>query len=162
MRTCGCAPTLDRMYSATRTWNTTRAGDGESLRFLGDSTMRLKLVSEPLAFYEYASPPGAVGPPQHIHHEHDETFLVVDGIFEFTLEDAVVAAPAGTFLEVPRGVAHTFRNTGDAIGTIVGTFTPGRFAQYFRELAAWIEDTGAPPDMEAWTALYGKYQTTFR
>lgn len=135
---------------------------GEQLRFLGDSTMRLKLATPELAFYEYVAPPGAVGPPQHVHHGHDETFFIADGHFEFVLADTVIDAPAGTFLEVPRGIAHTFRNAGDANGTIVGTFTPGRFANYFRELAAVIERTGCPPGTTEWTALYAKYDTTFR
>jgi mannose-6-phosphate isomerase-like protein (cupin superfamily) len=135
---------------------------GQQLRFLGDSTMRIKLATDEIAFYEYVAPLGAVGPPQHIHHEHDETFFVADGHFEFVLGDTTVDAPTGTFLDVPRGVAHTFRNAGEALGTIVGTFNPGHFAGYFHELAALIEATGAAPDMATWTDLYGRYGTTFR
>ncbi len=150
------------MDTTTGSWTALRVGEGEALRFLGESTMRLKATSEAISFYEYVAPPGAVGPPQHIHHEHDETFLVVDGHFEFVLDDTVVDAPTGTFLEVPRGVAHTFRNAADGLGTIVGTFSPGRFAEYFRELAAHIERCGAPPDMGAWSELYRRYGTTFR
>ena len=153
---------IARMRTGTSPWASLPAGQGETLRFLGGSTMRLKLVSEAVSFYEYAGPPGASGPPQHVHHDHDETFLVINGSFEFVLDDATVEAPAGTFLSVPRGVAHTFRNTGDDFGTIAGTFTPGRFAQYFRELAAQIELSGAAPDMPTWTALYAHYGTTFR
>ena len=56
---------------------------GERLRFLGDSQMRLKIdggdTDNALSFYEYVSQPGVTGPPQHIHHGHDETFYVVDG-----------------------------------------------------------------------------------
>jgi mannose-6-phosphate isomerase-like protein (cupin superfamily) len=150
------------MGTATDSWTALGAGEGEALRFLGGSTMRLKSASEALTFYEYVAPPGAVGPPQHIHHEHDETFLVVAGNFEFGLDDTVVDASAGTFLEVPRGVAHTFRNAGEGVGSIVGTFTPGRFGHYFRELADHIERTGAAPEMQAWAALYRRYGTTFR
>jgi GH15 family glucan-1,4-alpha-glucosidase len=32
------------------------------------------------------------------------------------------------FLNVPRGTPHTFRNSGDDIGRVVGTFNPGTFA----------------------------------
>jgi hypothetical protein len=53
-------------------------------------------------------------------------------------------------VDVPRGVAHTFRNAGTANCSTVGTFTPGRFADYFRELAAIIEATGAAPAMARW------------
>jgi hypothetical protein len=34
----------------------------------------------------------------------------------------------GAFLHVPRGTPHTFRNSGDDIGRVVGTFNPGTFA----------------------------------
>jgi mannose-6-phosphate isomerase-like protein (cupin superfamily) len=138
---------------------------GERLRFLGQSALRLKHDGtdgpDAPVFYEYVSEPGAVGPPQHVHHAHDETFYVVEGSYEFTLGRETVLMPAGAFLFLPRGTPHTFRNAGDDLGCIVGTFAPGRFANYFRELAEIIDATGAPPDRESWTALYARYDTTF-
>ncbi len=137
---------------------------GERLRFLGDSTMRVKLdgaTDGAIAFYEYVSEPGVTGPPQHIHHAHDETFYVVDGTYEFTIgHDCVVLSP-GAFLFVPRGTPHTFRNAGGDLGCIVGTFNPARFANYFRELAEIITDTGTVPDHDTWVDLYRRYDTTF-
>ena len=62
---------------------------GEQLRFLGASTMRLKLdgaANPDLAFYEYVSEPGVTGPPQHVHHAHDETFFV-DFIFVHFIQE---------------------------------------------------------------------------
>jgi mannose-6-phosphate isomerase-like protein (cupin superfamily) len=137
---------------------------GEQLRFLGDSHMRLKVdgadTNDTLSFYEYVSQPGVTGPPQHIHHGHDETFYVVDGIYEFTFGTEQVTAESGAFLYVPRGRPHTFRNAGHGPGRIVGTFAPARFAEYFRELAEMIDRTGAPPDRDEWAELYGRYDTT--
>jgi hypothetical protein len=62
---------------------------------------------------------------------------------------------------MPRGRPHAFYNSGTSVGRIVGTFTPARFAEYFRELARIIDATGAPPDHDAWVQLYGRYDTTF-
>jgi len=62
------------------------------------------------------------GPPQHIHHGHDETFYVVDGTFEFIIVSDHVPMRRGAFLFVPRETPHTFRNAGDDLGRIVGTF----------------------------------------
>jgi mannose-6-phosphate isomerase-like protein (cupin superfamily) len=141
-----------------------RPDGGELLRFLGASTMRLKLdhgADGDLAFYEYVSEPGVTGPPQHVHHAHDETFYVVEGSFEFTLGVERISMPRGGFLSVPRGTPHTFRNAGSRPGCIVGTFNPSRFAGYFRELAEIIAATGGPPDRDAWVQLYGRYDTTF-
>jgi mannose-6-phosphate isomerase-like protein (cupin superfamily) len=138
---------------------------GERLRFLGDSHMRLKIdggdTNEALSFYEYVSQPGVIGPPQHVHHGHDETFYVVDGTYEFTLGTEQVTAQPGAFLYVPRGRPHTFRNAGRGTGRIVGTFAPARFAEYFRELADIIEHTGAPPGRDEWAELYARYDTYF-
>ncbi len=44
---------------------------------------------------------------------------------------------------------------------MVGTFTPAKFADYFRELAAIITQTGAAPDRATWVELYGRYDTAF-
>ena len=119
-------------------------GGGERLRFLDNSTLVLKTTAaqaaDAPAFYEYIAEPAAKGSPQHVHHGHDETFYVVDGHFEFTLGTATVAAEPGAFLSVSRGQPHAFRNVGEPKGRIVGTFTPPRFAQYFRELAQIIEE----------------------
>jgi mannose-6-phosphate isomerase-like protein (cupin superfamily) len=134
---------------------------GEQLRFLGASTMNIKSGDADVAFYEYISEPGVEGPPQHIHHGHDETFYVVQGHYEFTLGRDVVNLPEGSFLRVPRDTPHTFRNSGTGPGRIVGTFNPGRFADYFRELAAIITATGAPPQRAAWSELYARYDSEF-
>jgi mannose-6-phosphate isomerase-like protein (cupin superfamily) len=138
---------------------------GERLRFLGNSHMRLKIdgtdTGDALSFYEYVSEPGVTGPPQHIHHGHDETFYIVDGTYEFTFGTEQVTAGPGAFLFVPRGRPHTFRNAGTESGRFVGTFAPARFAEYFRELADIIERTGAPPEREQWAELYGRYDTKF-
>jgi mannose-6-phosphate isomerase-like protein (cupin superfamily) len=141
------------------------SGDGgETLAFLGASTMRLKVAGGSdgdVGFYEYVSEPGVTGAPQHIHAAHDETFFVVDGTYEFTIGSERMTLGPGGFVFVPRGTPHAFRNAGDAVGRIVGTFNPARFANYFRELARIIEETGGPPDHDAWVALYGRYDTTF-
>ena len=47
------------------------------------------------------------------------------------------------------------------IDAIVGTFNPARFANYFRELAAIITETGTTPDRDHWAELYSRYDTTF-
>lgn len=135
-------------------------GAGEALRFLDDSLLVLKASEGSLVHYEYIAAPSAKGSPQHIHADHDETFYVVEGKFEFTLGTNVVMAEPGTFLLVERGQPHGFRNVGTSTGRIVGT-CGAYFAQYFRELAQIIERTGAAPTRDDWIKLYGRYGTTF-
>lgn len=136
---------------------------GEQLRFLGASTMRIKHDGGAggIGFYEYVSEPGVTGPPAHVHYSHDETFYVVAGEYEFTVGDEQAIVPAGGFVLVPRGTPHTFRNAGTGLGRIVGTFQPGAFTEYFRELARLIADDGQPPDHDRWAELYARYDTSF-
>lgn len=162
-----CAATVSETGNLGRTahdYFVLEPDGGERLRFLGESTMCLKLAegsSSAVAFYEYVSEPGVTGPPPHVHHGHNETFYVVDGIYEFAIGRDRTLLARGAFLSVPTGTPHTFCNIGDDLGRIVGTFNPGRFAGYFRELAEIITDTGAVPDHDTWVDLYWRYDTTF-
>lgn len=135
-------------------------GAGEILRFLDDSKMVLKAEDGDVTHYEYVAAPSAKGSAQHVHSNHDETFYVVEGTFEFALGEDTVVAPPGSFLKVNRGQPHGFRNVSLGSGRIVGTFG-SRFTDYFRELAAIIEQTGNPPSPEEWRELYGRYGTQF-
>ena len=137
---------------------------GEHLRFLGASTMRIKLdhaANPDVGVYEYVSEPGVAGAPQHVHYGHDETFYVVAGQYHFAVGTDVHVLPPGAFLYVPRGTPHSFHNSGNTTGRIVGTFNPPRFADYFRELAAIIEATDSVPEHDEWVELYARYDTTF-
>ncbi len=55
---------------------------------------------------------GDAGPPLHIHPYTDETFYISEGELTFQLGEREVVASAGAFVFVPRGVAHTARNSG--------------------------------------------------
>jgi mannose-6-phosphate isomerase-like protein (cupin superfamily) len=46
----------------------------------------------------------------HVHEEEDDAFYIVEGEMTFIFGERVVAAPAGTFVLVPPGVEHGFRN----------------------------------------------------
>jgi mannose-6-phosphate isomerase-like protein (cupin superfamily) len=47
---------------------------------------------------------------QHVHDLEDDAFYIVEGEMTFTFGDEEVAAPPGTFVLVPPGVQHGFRN----------------------------------------------------
>jgi quercetin dioxygenase-like cupin family protein len=49
----------------------------------------------------------------HKHDDHVDSFYIVEGEAEFTLGDEVVRAAAGTWIAVPVGTTHSFRNLGD-------------------------------------------------
>jgi mannose-6-phosphate isomerase-like protein (cupin superfamily) len=48
----------------------------------------------------------------HVHADEDDAFYILEGEMTFGLAGEDVAAPPGTFVLVPPGVAHGFRNDG--------------------------------------------------
>ncbi len=49
---------------------------------------------------------------QHTHAEEDDAFYIIEGELTFSFGDRDTTAPPGTFVLVPPGVPHCFRNDG--------------------------------------------------
>jgi mannose-6-phosphate isomerase-like protein (cupin superfamily) len=71
--------------------------------------------------------PNAMGPESHVHANEDDAFYVLDGELTFLLDEGEVAAPAGTFVLVPPGVKHTFRNGLDRPTRVLNIHAPAGF-----------------------------------
>ena len=78
--------------------------------------------------------PAGKGAPLHIHHKNDETLHVIEGEFTFQIDETISKASPGTFIYIPRGVAHKFTNVGSTQGKLVGTFTPSGTFDFFDKL----------------------------
>jgi mannose-6-phosphate isomerase-like protein (cupin superfamily) len=63
----------------------------------------------------------------HVHVEEDDAFYIVEGEMTFLLPDGPVAAPPGTFVLVPPGVEHAFRNDGDVPVRMLNIHSPAGF-----------------------------------
>jgi mannose-6-phosphate isomerase-like protein (cupin superfamily) len=48
----------------------------------------------------------------HKHDDHVDSFYILEGEAEFTLGKEIVRAAAGTWIAVPVGTIHSFRNSG--------------------------------------------------
>ena len=46
----------------------------------------------------------------HVHADEDDAFYILEGEMTFIFGDECVAAPPGTFVLVPPGIEHAFRN----------------------------------------------------
>jgi mannose-6-phosphate isomerase-like protein (cupin superfamily) len=104
--------------------------------------------------------PGWPGPPQHVHHEHDETFYVLTGAVRFASGTNSFVATAGESVIVPREDPHTFSNADpEAPARLLGTVAPARFIDYFRELADMEPDAEGRLDPGALGALMKEYAT---
>jgi quercetin dioxygenase-like cupin family protein len=67
--------------------------------------------------------PGFVVEP-HVHEDHADSFFVLEGTCEFTYEERTVVGRPGTWVSVPRGTRHGFRNAGDGDLRLLNVHAP--------------------------------------
>jgi quercetin dioxygenase-like cupin family protein len=110
--------------------------------------------------FEASSSPG-FGPPLHTHH-YRELFYVLEGQYEFTLQQdgelRTVLGNPGTAVSVDADVAHTFRNAGDSQGRLLFVHIPAALEEFFEEYGVPVSHHGElpedaqPPDFGAMAA----------
>jgi len=64
------------------------------------------------------------GPPLHVHANDDEFICVVEGRLRVKLAEGIQAAPAGSFVFIPKGLIHTWQNPGPETARFLFGFTP--------------------------------------
>ncbi|MDX6617168.1 MAG: hypothetical protein QOD60_2259 [Solirubrobacterales bacterium] len=75
------------------------------------------------------------GPPLHVHGREDECVYVLAGDLRFKVGGQLSATAAGSFVFIPRGVAHCFQNAGETPGRMLVTFTPAGMEGFFDRLS---------------------------
>jgi quercetin dioxygenase-like cupin family protein len=86
-----------------------------------------------IAIFEEVVPPG-MGTPLHSHRTADEVIYIVSGEFSVRLGEVSRAASAGSWIFIPLGLAHGWRNCGSDEGRAFFIFTPGAGAVAFEEM----------------------------
>jgi len=120
-----------------------RPGDGEFLEG-EDRELRVKLSRDELDVLEFEVGPEYEGPGPHFHKEHVDSFYVLEGELEFTIEGNTIRAPAGTYVAAPPGVVHSFTNPGPGHARFLNIHAPDRgFVNLQR-----ARDRGEDPDPE--------------
>lgn len=104
-------------------------------------------------------PPHTPGPQQHWHQMHDETFLVEKGVATFTSRTDKIVAQEGDYVVVPTCAPHTFANEGEEECVLVNTFTPAFYVDYFRVMAAMVEENGGEMTREIGKVAMERYAT---
>jgi len=99
------------------------------------------------AIFEESVPPLG-GPPPHTHPD-EEVFYVLDGDFEFVLNDLEnpFKALPGSVVHVPSNAVHTFKNVGTTSGKMLVIITPGKLLDYFRVIGNQLNDVKEMPNM---------------
>jgi quercetin dioxygenase-like cupin family protein len=91
------------------------------------------------------------GGPSFLHtHEPQETFHVLEGIFEVYGQDEraekyAVRVEAGDTVQVPANAPHGFRNVGDGLGRMLLIYHPADpMLRFFAEVGLPVPAEGAP------------------
>jgi mannose-6-phosphate isomerase-like protein (cupin superfamily) len=106
----------------------------------GGGPIRIRIIEDGshtghrLGLIEATVPPGPAMPPQHIHRDHEEIFIVTLGKLRFTSGEESFDVEAGSCVTVPTGTAHTFCNPFDEPARFINTLTPDFYVEYFRDL----------------------------
>ena len=126
--------------------------EGRSLHLSGD-TYTFKALGEDtggsLVLLEARVPPLG-GPPPHIHHAEDEFFWLLEGELEFLTNGRTFTANAGSFVYVPKGTTHCFKNMGTQTTRMLAAFTPAGIEGMFFEVGRPATEGSSParPDQE--------------
>lgn len=121
--------------------------EGDAFSFLG-SLMTLKATADStggaFGLIEQLAPPGFAAPP-HVHHAEDEAFYLIEGDATFSCGDLTFPAHPGSFIWLPRDVAHWFRVEGDAPARLLQWNSPAGLERFFVEMGEPVRDRMAPP-----------------
>jgi quercetin dioxygenase-like cupin family protein len=129
-------------------------GTQEAIR-IGDLTIRPRIEGHEsggmVAIHEFDVPAGSGLALPHSHDAYEETIYGLAGTVTFTIDGTPTDVGPGKAVCIPRGVVHSFANTGDVDATALAIVTPGILgADYFREVAAIVDAAaGGPPDLAA-------------
>jgi quercetin dioxygenase-like cupin family protein len=91
-----------------------------------------------LAALEAVNHPGE-GPPLHFHAREDETVYVLEGELRWKLGDELSTTGPGSFVFIPRGLAHTWQVIGEQPGRMLITFAPAGMEGFFDKLSSLTE-----------------------
>ena len=85
--------------------------------------------------FESIVPPGG-GPPPHAQSREEEAFYILEGEVTFYAEGKEILATPGTYLNIPKGVIHRFRNNSDKNAKMLVFFAPAGIEKMFEEMGA--------------------------
>ena len=110
----------------------TGPGEGERL-VQGNRVVFLKGVLPELCFAEWVLDGPFDGPDVHDHDHQVDSFYVLEGELDLTIEDSVLAAGPEVLASVPRGVRHTFNHSRPGTARVLNAHAPGGgFADFLR------------------------------
>ncbi|RYD84926.1 MAG: cupin domain-containing protein, partial [Sphingomonadales bacterium] len=124
-------------------------GEGIALKLTGEgnaAVSQLRVIERP-----------GYRTPLHVHHEMDETFLVLSGELTLFVNGQVNKLGPGDYAFIPRGTPHAQGNETTQESVILLTFAPGAFEGFFDDRAEMVRETPpGHPDYSAGMVRVGK------
>lgn len=135
--------------------------EGTKIRIFGGVEFTVKVRSEEsggaFTLLDNTNPVGTFLPP-HIHHNEDETFYILEGEFEFYVNDQVLRAGPGATVFAPRNIPHAFKVVSSVPGRTLVMASPGGFEHCMEALSELPLD---PPDMAQVVEVCASYGIEF-
>ncbi|MEQ1860842.1 MAG: cupin domain-containing protein [Chthoniobacteraceae bacterium] len=128
-------------------------GTGKTYSAVGDKYVFLATGAQTAGAYclaEATVPPGG-GPPPHYHTREEESFYVLEGEITFTVDGKTLAGTPGTFVQIPRGTPHAFKNNSAAPARMLIQCAPAGFEKFMAAFATELPSPDAaalPPSHE--------------
>ncbi len=132
---------------------------GQQLNVLGDNVfikLRAEDTNGAYTLIEQRTHAGT-GIPLHVHENEEETFFIVSGAYEFTLESRKFTALAGTTVHLPRGLPHAFQVVEGTPAHALVFVQPSGIEKMLEELGA----LPFPPAMGQAVAICARYGVHF-
>jgi mannose-6-phosphate isomerase-like protein (cupin superfamily) len=117
-------------------------GEGKHLNMLGDILSIMLSKNETNGTYSILESkvyPGG-GPPPHLQTREFEGFYIIEGELDFIIDGKQVTTKAGTVINIPPRVIHSFKNNTDTIVKILVIIAPGGLEKMFEEVGTKISD----------------------
>lgn len=79
------------------------------------------------------SQPKVPGPPQHHHEKYHESFYILEGEMDFTINGELRKVRKGESLDIPPKTLHTFKNSGPQVCRWINIHSPRGFSNFFKK-----------------------------
>ncbi len=117
-------------------------GAGDEYRYLATG----KSTDGEYFLVEAIVPPGG-GPPSHIQTREEEAFYILEGQLTFYGHGGEITAGPGTYLNIPKGAKHRFRNNTERTARMLFFFAPAGIEGLFDEFSRLDEPDTEPEAM---------------
>jgi mannose-6-phosphate isomerase-like protein (cupin superfamily) len=94
--------------------------------------------------------PHAPGPPEHVHNDFDETFIVKQGVLSILVNGEVKTVKAGESYHIPKGTPHKPFSESDQIVIVEAKDNsknlPAKFAYFLKQFYPFVDSMGQNPN----------------